>query len=71
MTLHRPAVRRLCLVIDVEGYSAHDNLVQLTMQDRLDAVLRAGLAGAGVARRRTERQDRGDGQLIVLPAGVD
>ncbi|WP_298798342.1 hypothetical protein [uncultured Pseudonocardia sp.] len=71
MTGYRPAVRRLCLVVDVEGYSVHDNLAQLGVQDRLDAVLSAGLSGAGVSRWRTERQDRGDGQLIILPAGID
>lgn len=66
-----PAVRRLCAVVDVEGYSRHLNPVQIGIQQRLDAVLRSGLHAAGVLRRRTEHQDRGDGRLLVLPAGVD
>jgi hypothetical protein len=65
------AIRRLCLVVDVEGYSVHPNPVQHTLQSRLSDVLRAVLSSAGVPARRTDRQDRGDGQLLVLPAGVD
>ncbi len=71
MTAHVPAVRRLCLVVDIEGYSRHPGIVQFELQRRLWDVLRAAAGGAGIVRRRTHRQDRGDGQLIFLPPGVD
>jgi hypothetical protein len=66
-----PGVRRLVAVIDAEAYSLRSHPEQFGLQHRLDAVVRAGLAAAGVRRRRVEVQDRGDGQLLVLPAGID
>lgn len=66
-----PGVRRVVVAVDVERYSRHLNTVQFGMQDRLRTVLRAALSRARVARRRVEFQESGDGQLLVLPPGVD
>ncbi|GAA1754229.1 hypothetical protein [Luedemannella helvata] len=70
-----PAIRRLCLVVDIESYSALDHPAQLRAQARLasaltTAVRRAGIR-PGLPRRGVIRQNRGDGQLVLLPPGID
>jgi hypothetical protein len=70
-----PAIRRLCLVVDIESYSALDHRDQHGAQSRLAQVLTAAVRRAGVRRGLlgdgVARQDRGDGQLVLLPAGID
>lgn len=65
------AVRRLCLAVDVQGYSGRDNRGQLAVQSRLKRLLDRALSRTGVSPAAALRQDRGDGQLVLLPAGVD
>ncbi|MEV7968156.1 hypothetical protein AB0O34_19530 [Sphaerisporangium sp. NPDC088356] len=65
------AIRRLCLAVDVQSYSARDNRRQLDVQTGLKRVLDRALARAGLSLAAVPRQDRGDGQLVLLPAGVD
>jgi hypothetical protein len=64
------AVRRLCLVAGIEGYSQNDSHIQVELQRRLMDTLGRTLKSANVALDRTVRLDRGDGQLILLPVGV-
>ncbi|GAA2639289.1 hypothetical protein GCM10010399_85840 [Dactylosporangium fulvum] len=66
-----PAIRRLCLAVDVQRYSALDNAGQLRAQAVLKRLLDQALDAAGLRRSRVERQDRGDGQLVLLPAAID
>ncbi|GAA1821143.1 hypothetical protein GCM10009682_46580 [Luedemannella flava] len=70
-----PAIRRLCLVVDIEAYSALDHQAQHQAQARLARALTAAVRAAGVPhsplRRGVIRQNRGDGQLVLLPAGID
>ncbi|MFC4585264.1 hypothetical protein [Sphaerisporangium corydalis] len=65
------AIRRLCVAVDVQSYSVRDNRGQLAVQERLKRVLDRALSRAGLSPAAVLRQDRGDGQLILLPAGVD
>ncbi len=70
-----PAIRRLCLVVDIESYSALDHQAQLRAQAGLAWVLTAAVRRAGVQPgfppRAVIRQNRGDGQLVLLPPGID
>jgi hypothetical protein len=66
-----PRQRRLVVVVDVEAYSGRPYAQQQRVQSRLAQALdyACGLAVGG--RRRCEQQDRGDGQLLLLPADAD
>jgi hypothetical protein len=66
-----PAVRRLCLVVDVEHYSRYGNPQAVEVQKRLLWSMWHACKAAGVDPRRCEQQDRGDGQLILLPPAID
>ncbi|GAB3851315.1 hypothetical protein ACFPIJ_52940 [Dactylosporangium cerinum] len=68
----RPAaIRQLCLVVDIEGYSRHTTVDQVDVQRSLLQVMTYACANAGVGVAPDHRQDRGDGQLLLLPAGID
>ncbi|MFB6892781.1 hypothetical protein ACFCX4_26110 [Kitasatospora sp. NPDC056327] len=66
-----PRMRRICLVVDIEAYSGRPYRVQEKTQDRLDRALDHACRRGGIDRARCEAQDRGDGQLLLLPAGSD
>ncbi|SMF77601.1 hypothetical protein [Streptomyces sp. Amel2xC10] len=63
--------RRLCLVVDVERYSGRSYDAQAKVQDGVALALEQACANAGLRRRDCERQDRGDGQLLLLPPEID
>jgi len=65
------AVRRLCLLTEIERYRQSDRGTQADLVRRLNEVLDRVLEAAGVSPNRVSRQDHGDGrQLVVLPAGL-
>ncbi|MER7706787.1 hypothetical protein ABTX81_28305 [Kitasatospora sp. NPDC097605] len=66
-----PRLRRICLVVDIEAYSGRPYRVQQKVQERLDRALDHACGRAGVDRARCESQDRGDGQLLLLPPDAD
>ncbi|WP_380282128.1 hypothetical protein [Kitasatospora purpeofusca] len=66
-----PRLRRICLVVDIEAYGGRPYRVQQKVQERLDRALDHACDRAGVHRSRCESQDRGDGQLLLLPPDVD
>ncbi len=66
-----PAVRRISFVVDIEGYSRRTAPGQVDAQGRLLWTVTHALRAAGVSSTECERQDQGDGQLIILPPGVD
>ncbi len=66
-----PRLRRVVLVVDIEAYSGRPYWVQQAVQERLDRALDHACGRAGVDRARCEAQDRGDGQLLLLPPDVD
>ncbi|WP_434743463.1 hypothetical protein [Micromonospora sp. SH-82] len=71
MARRRPGRRRLCLVMDMEGYSHLRYTAQLTAQERLGGIVRSISNRARLHLRRTLRQDQGDGVVMVLPTDVD
>ncbi|SDS90914.1 hypothetical protein SAMN05216371_0869 [Streptomyces sp. TLI_053] len=66
-----PRLRRVVLVVDIEAYGGRPYWVQQAVQERLDRALDHACGRAGVDRARCEAQDRGDGQLLLLPPDVD
>jgi len=66
-----PAIRRLCLAVDVESYSRRSRPEQLDVQNRLLWAMVQACRAAGVKPARCDRQDSGDGQILILPAGID
>ncbi|MFF7457129.1 hypothetical protein [Kitasatospora sp. NPDC008115] len=66
-----PRLRRICLVVDIEAYGGRPYLVQQKVQERLDRALDHACGRAGIDRSRCESQDRGDGQLLLLPPDAD
>ncbi|MBT2398201.1 hypothetical protein [Streptomyces sp. ISL-100] len=66
-----PGLRRLCLAVDIEKYSARDNTDMIRLQRILLGTLRAACARAGIIWDRCGRQAQGDGYLLVFEPGID
>ncbi|MEV7193585.1 hypothetical protein AB0N81_17510 [Streptomyces sp. NPDC093510] len=66
-----PGLRRLCLAVDIEKYSARDNADMIRLQRVLLRTLRVACTRAGVRWETCGRQAQGDGYLLVLASGVD
>ncbi|WP_214106761.1 hypothetical protein [Acrocarpospora catenulata] len=64
-------VRRLCVAVDVEAYSKRDTREHERLQDVLVKVIDQALAAALRPVRGCDTQEQGDGQLVILPAGID
>ncbi len=63
---------RLCLVTDIVAYSGHTIPERADAERRLFAVQQFALARARAFRvRPLRREDRGDGQLLLLPPTLD
>ncbi|REE94863.1 hypothetical protein [Thermomonospora umbrina] len=64
-------VYRLLLATDIQGYSRRDAREQLRAQRDLSQVLDRAATGAGLDRRRWDKQVGGDGELALLPEDAD
>jgi class 3 adenylate cyclase len=64
-------IYRLLLAIDIEKYSVRHARDQFLVQTDLSHALDTAALRAGLNRRLWEREVRGDGELAVLPEGVD
>lgn len=64
-------VRRLCIAIDLEHYSQRPDSGQVKAQSAMSELLReAGQRGA-LERAQWDIQQQGDGELALLPPGID
>jgi len=66
-----PATRRLLIAVDAERYSAQNDPGQLKFQKDLVEVLKDACGNAGLDRMYWQTQATGDGELALLPPGVD
>jgi hypothetical protein len=66
-----PAIRRLCVAVDIESYSSRSTPDQIDLQNRLLWALVQACHVAGVSPARCDRQPSGDGMILILPPGVD
>jgi hypothetical protein len=71
MNLNARLTYRLVLATDIEGYSRRNAEQQRCAQADLCRVLGSAAQRAGLDRDRWHRQDRGDGELAVLPERID
>lgn len=62
---------RYLAAVDVEGFSSLDTLDQLQLLDDLGQVLDIAANRAGLDRALWQVQERGDGELAVLPPNTD
>ena len=64
-------VRRMCIAADLEHYSRRTDAGQIEAQRAMSRLVReAGERGA-LERAQWLTQDRGDGELALLPPGID
>ena len=68
----RLAVHRTIAVVDVEGFGdqCRTNADQVTVRDGLYRVMRTAFGHAGISWNDCDREDRGDGVLVLVPAEV-
>lgn len=64
--MHAP--RRLCVAVDLEGFSARAPHAQALLQHRLRRLLKRAWRECGV---RPERVWQGDGEVALAPRGID
>lgn len=64
-------VLRFLIAIDIEGFSQRHAAEQARVQDNLERAMTRASLDAGLDRRRWYRQPSGDGELAVLPEGVN
>lgn len=62
--------RRLCLAVDARKYSALVPVNHEVVQNAVDGVLERAAHSAGVERDSWVRQERGDGELSLIPPTV-
>jgi hypothetical protein len=62
---------RFLVAVDVAGFSQRHAAEQAKAQDDLETAMAQAAASAGIGRERWYRQPSGDGELAVLPPGVD
>ncbi|MGH3762146.1 ATP-binding protein [Actinophytocola sp.] len=70
MTRPRAAVHRTILVVDVVGFGDHrrNNVDQVAVRTGLYRALQQAFRVAGISWPDCEREDRGDGVLVLAPA---
>jgi hypothetical protein len=62
---------RFLVAVDVAGFSQRCAAEQARVQDDLEMAMAQAAVSAGLGRERWYRQPRGDGELAVLPQGVN
>ena len=71
MSITSPGIRRLCMAVDLEHYSLRDNPGQVEAQRLLVQLLKEASDSAGLDRIYWDTQPTGDGEVALLPPGVD
>ncbi len=64
-------VRRMCLAFDLERYSAGNDTDQIEKQRAVMAMVRDACERGALERAHWLKQEQGDGELAVLPPGID
>lgn len=62
---------RFIVAVDIEGFSQRYAAAQARAQDDLELAMAQAAESAGLERERWYRQPSGDGELAVLPQGVN
>jgi hypothetical protein len=64
-------VRRMCIAVDLEHYSRRTDAGQIEAQRAMSRLVHEAAARGGLDRAQWHTQDRGDGELALLPPGID
>lgn len=64
-------VRRMCLAFDLERYSAGNDADQIEKQRAMMIMVREACDRGALERAHWLKQEQGDGELAVLPPGID
>lgn len=64
-------VRRMCLAFDLERYSAGGDMDQIEKQRAMMTMVREACERGALERAHWLKQEQGDGELAVLPPGID
>jgi class 3 adenylate cyclase len=64
-------VRRMCLAFDLERYSAGSDAEQIEKQRAMMGMVREACDRGALERAHWLKQEQGDGELAVLPPGID
>jgi hypothetical protein len=64
-------VRRLCIAFDLERYSAGTDAAQIEKQRAMAGMVREACDRGALERAHWLRQEQGDGELALLPPGID
>lgn len=64
-------VRRMCIAFDLEHYSQGTDASQVEKQRAMAAMVRDACARGALERAQWHTQDQGDGELALLPPGID
>jgi hypothetical protein len=64
-------VRRMCIAVDLEHYSRRTDAGQIEAQRAMSRLVREAGERGGVERAQWLTQERGDGELALLPPGID
>jgi hypothetical protein len=64
-------VRRMCIAVDLEHYSRRPDAGQIEAQRAMSRLVHEAAARGGLDRAQWHTQDRGDGELALLPPGID
>ena len=64
-------VRRMCIAVDLEHYSRRPDTGQIEAQRAMSKLVREAGERGGLGRAQWLTQDRGDGELALLPPGID
>ncbi|MCC9310933.1 hypothetical protein LN042_28340 [Kitasatospora sp. RB6PN24] len=64
------ALHHWIVVVDIEGFSSRPNPIQASLRAALYQVVEESLDRAGVPAEGVVSEDRGDGVLLLVPAGV-
>ncbi len=71
LNLSETVETRMAFGIDVVGYSSRPAPLKIDLQRRVAALVGQVLGDVGVRLEDTDRQDTGDGMMVVLPATVE
>jgi hypothetical protein len=64
-------VRRMCIAFDLERYSTGSDAAQIEKQRAMMTMVRDACERGALERAHWLKQEQGDGELAVLPPGVD
>jgi hypothetical protein len=64
-------VRRLCLAFDLERYSTGNDAAQIEKQRAMMNMVREACERGALERAHWLKQEQGDGEVAVLPPGID